>query len=641
MELDGEPLKIAAQYGNVKAVHYLIEYGADVDYPGGWHDTTPLIHACWNNDLDVVNILLQNNADINLCDNGHTPLTACCWNGNLELVNRLLSNNPAPDINQKIEDDGVTPLGVAIYHCHSAIVNVLISKGATLSFERESLYKLCKVGNIDLVRQFLSECTDAVDVDEKTLESVVRTENVALMDLLLLSNNVSKSMKTLKYALKCACMVGSEEIVQMLIHYDNGNFWKSTKINEEAHLYLAVRNQHVAIVKLLIAHGCDPAMVLCKKETMRSSELLSFLLKHDLPQSSLNGALMTLCRAGYTYGEHFAGLLLDRSADVNYRDTDQISPILAATLKPSTSLVKLLLSRGADTNLPDIYKRTPLLVAYEMDHHEIASLLIYNEAANLHKAGIPAEKCPLWVACMHGQLDLVSLLLDNDANPNISDETGLALVKEAHRHMQHEVVRILLEYGAYPDALNNVSLREACSLGYAERAKSVYHGANIDDLQACIIEACNKGFCETALEIIIDMQDQHQKKACYEQWKKHCDVQNTAVSQSPGIESDEAKTIWQSFSKGDMKKMLMLIQAGHDPNEKNTSGLPLLHACIQHYYIPVVFALCDCSTIDVNQVDELGRSALFCCLRWPVVLYSEHHICLFDYLLDKGRKDIC
>jgi ankyrin repeat protein len=47
--------------------------------------STPLHVACYNGNIDIVNILLKYNSSVNLCStNGYTPLHAACMNVNID-----------------------------------------------------------------------------------------------------------------------------------------------------------------------------------------------------------------------------------------------------------------------------------------------------------------------------------------------------------------------------------------------------------------------------------------------------------------------------------------------------------------------------------------------------------------------------
>ena len=325
------------------------------------------------------------------------------------------------------------------------------------------------------------------------------------------------------------------------------------------------------------------------------------------------------------------------------KDPDQLTVLIAAILRQSISLVTLLLQKGADPNLTDNNGRSPLFVACDLGHHELASLLLYNQgaggSANPNLPGVQPEKCALWAACMRGHLDLVELLINNKANPDLIDQDGCHLVQKAHKDGHYEVVRLLLESGANPLALTGIGLQESCRLGYSEYVQSVHKRASFEELKMGIREACQSGYPETAMRIIIDITDENNQKECYNVWKyiwqglPNSESVNDVVSQSR-----ETNPLWQCFCSNDQEQMVQLVKDGHNPNITNGRGTPLLHACMQRKMKQAVFALCNSPKIDINHKDELGRTVLFYTLDWFMVTHNGQMCCMFDYMLQQGAK---
>ena len=123
-EDNGEPLRTAAKSGNVSGVEYLIqECHVDVD-KRDIHGATALLFACLESHLEVVDILLEFNANVHLCAD-ETPLTAACKNGQQEIVNRLLRETS--DMN-KTNKHNMTHAEVAINRGHTTVAANLINQ---------------------------------------------------------------------------------------------------------------------------------------------------------------------------------------------------------------------------------------------------------------------------------------------------------------------------------------------------------------------------------------------------------------------------------------------------------------------------------------------------------------------------------
>ena len=101
------PLIIAAKNGHVKVVSQLLAKNAEIDYKDydGW---TALFWACWKEKDGVVAILLDANADPNICriSKNRSPLIEATEKGYAIIVEKLLAKNV--DVNHR--DTGVLHL---------------------------------------------------------------------------------------------------------------------------------------------------------------------------------------------------------------------------------------------------------------------------------------------------------------------------------------------------------------------------------------------------------------------------------------------------------------------------------------------------------------------------------------------------
>ncbi|XP_031632013.1 serine protease Hayan-like [Contarinia nasturtii] len=122
------PIYLASYYGQIDVIERLIRNSADVNIRenGGF---TPIHVAAQQGHERVVDLLLKNGANINLQTNyGQTPLHCATWNGHEKVVAVLVQNGANVNIQS---NDRLTPLNLATIKGNARIVEIL-KKGQTM-----------------------------------------------------------------------------------------------------------------------------------------------------------------------------------------------------------------------------------------------------------------------------------------------------------------------------------------------------------------------------------------------------------------------------------------------------------------------------------------------------------------------------
>lgn len=117
----------ASFHGDLEKVQRLVQNGAEIEAKDGRYQATPLHLASWNGHKDVISLLMESGANKNAQDkHGKTPLHCACRKGNEEVMKLLLEKGADPTITN---NKGRTPLQVAQEHnkqnCIDAIESFL------------------------------------------------------------------------------------------------------------------------------------------------------------------------------------------------------------------------------------------------------------------------------------------------------------------------------------------------------------------------------------------------------------------------------------------------------------------------------------------------------------------------------------
>ena len=125
-----------------------------------------------------------------------------------------------------------------------------------------------------------------------------------------------------------------------------------------------------------------------------------------------------LCFAAAEGRLHFAGLLLDAGADVDYRLIHDGTQLIIAARRGDLRMVALLLESGADVNRSSPGDGNPLIMAAAHGHAEIVTLLVEHGADV--DAIVEGDETPLINAARNGHLSIVKYLVSQGADVNLS-----------------------------------------------------------------------------------------------------------------------------------------------------------------------------------------------------------------------------
>ena len=327
------------------------------------------------------------------------------------------------------------------------------------------------------------------------------------------------------------------------------------------------------------------------------------------------------------FGEdpHDVQCLLDAKTDVNHVSSAGYTPLHIAVMKSNIDLVSLLLNQSLNINVMSIDGQTPLHVAADTGNETVIQKLLAQKAdpslkdargnISLHLVVQPKQetkprllktrtrvgighrcvyqtffracskqtvraiidhgadvnavnnKCQtaLWLACCDGQVELVTVLLNAGADPNIVDENGDSSLHAAmYGHCNIETIQQMIDRGADVNVRSKdcaIPLLLACSTAQAEAVGILLKSnanPNVTDIDGTSLHAAVNGDCrkETLQEII----------------NYGADVN--------AVNNRGRTALLLSCSYRQMDSVKVLLGAGADPTIADDEGLSCLHAAI-------------------------------------------------------------
>jgi len=438
-ENEGKPTKLlyqAAADGDIEQVKNLIAQGADVNASEGhekWTPWTPLLAAAGRGHAQVVKLLLENGAKVDVGDSmGFTPLHHAIFNEDEETLRMLISGGA--DVNKRPNKGDDPPLFYAVWQFH-AVVKTLIDAGANVNAEGVGgewtpLHHALQWSYADVAKQFIGTGVNIPAFQNAVLEG----DLAKVRQLVESGTDIDTKDKFGWTPTYWALSAGQKEMAEYLL---NKGADVTAKTNDGCTLlHQASKAGFVEIVKQLIAKGVDVSAATVK-----------------------TGRQPLADAAGYGH-EEIVKLLVAKGVDVNTTFNRGRHPLGDAVLAGHEEVVKLLIASGAEVNLHAEGRGTALHAAARYGHSKILDLLIANGAdVNLNaRNGTPLHRAALGRGSVEDEknAEIVEKLLAKGADVNAKDpRQGRTPLHQAADRGRYKTAECLIAASADVNATDN------------------------------------------------------------------------------------------------------------------------------------------------------------------------------------------
>ena len=445
------PLHIASKKGNIKIVEKLLEAKAYTNPSGPFYYKknipSPLHVASEKGHFQIVQKLLDAQAKVDVLDhNQHTPLQVATYYNQSNVVKVLLKANANPNT---LEPDS-KKMEVPFHYCYEGWMYNM-SDETVLSGRLSLLHFACSKGYLDIVDVLLKAQIDPNDqenlyeisplhvcghsLDTSRGFSFTRTHLIVdshskhaflkVVDRLLEANADPNIQAYRNYTpLQMACSGKLFKIAERLIKAKaDPNIANTSK---ETPLMIASQEDCPEIAKLLL-------------DAKAEMNVQCYIGLTALHKASISGSYETL------------QLLLQHKADPNIRADDGSTPLYIATVKNFIGMVKVLLEAKANPNFTSIETYDQAVPKLMLRYRYIDKNILHlkNTVQLLKTINYPtfhadsAGYTPLHVACMHGDPELVQLLLSYQADTIVKSPLGHTALIIAELLGHREVVDLM------------------------------------------------------------------------------------------------------------------------------------------------------------------------------------------------------
>ncbi|KAB8234489.1 ankyrin repeat-containing domain protein [Aspergillus alliaceus] len=481
------PLSYAAEKGDYDIVKLLLEKGATIDLKDT-NGRTPLSWAAGAGNVKIVSELLEHDASINTQDKSQrTPLFWAAANGHLPVVEKLLGQEglipeePAssviatvwkslmkdrPDVNED-EPSGSTPLISATGNGHCHVVKYLLSTNASTETKdmsgRAALSWAAGNGHTDAVISLLMKGASIKAVDKEGRDALMWAAahgHLATAESLMEGGaSLTANDSARRAALSFAAENGQSGMVTMLL--EKGAFVDEQDNHRRTALLWAAEGGHVSTLRILFDHGA--------------------ILDHR--NSSGRTALSLAAGEGHLRA---AEALVNMGAKPELTDNSERNALSWAAGNGHIEVVFFLLDSVSPEWLEttDTSGLTFFAWAARNGQANVISPLLERLEQNLIRTANKHGQTAFFLACLYGHTEVVDIFLQQRVfNVCESDRCGNSPLLAAASGNHVEVVELLLRYGA---PINTVGPYRRTVLWHAAAdgrlgvvRKLLEHGANM------------------------------------------------------------------------------------------------------------------------------------------------------------------
>lgn len=521
----------AAWKGETGLLRDYIAAGNDINLVDETWSGSPLHQAAAAGNRDLVRMLLDAGAKVNLNCKGWTALHAAAWHGDREIVEMLLAAGAEIDMAQSW---GWRPIHNALWQNHFEIVRLLEERGA-----KSDAWLAAGMGRTDEALRLIEQLKGKPPVDGPP--PVFWAARCGRLD-------------TLKKLWK------DDSLVRVELDHEFHQLQGATL------LHVAAEAGQVEVMRWLIERG---APISAAGATATDHWLSGMTPLHMAAAAGQIEAAKVLFDAGM----NIEGTT-QKSSLSGGPTHSAYTPLLVAVAEGKKEMVEFLLDRGADIEAAATAQATALSIAASQGHRKLCELLLARGA----KINGKTDGNPLLAAvgsCWRRDPEIVAFLLDHGADVNAGADDGHSILLEALNVRQSDrdenwqnILKLLLDRGPALDAIvprqdtslllaavkaRNVELvRSALRLGKLAQEK---------DIDKLLIAAGHYGNVETMnLLVAAGLKFRSSKES------KHWE--------------NGMKTVFDGAIQSGRKDMVrFLIENGCDPNA-NTDSDELMPLCL-------------------------------------------------------------
>ena len=475
----GTPLHLAIGKGHKDIVSLLLNEGCPINVVNS-EGASVLHYAALLAQIHLIELLSEQGLDVNIDDDeGPTPLHCVATNGQLESGPTLLKLGGRESM-IKVSGTGGTPLHLAVGKGHKDIVSLLLNEGCPINVVNSEgasvLHYAAHFGQIHLIEMLSEQGLDVSIGDDKGWTplhyAAVNGQLESVRTLLKLGGreSMTKVSGTGGTPLHLAVAGGHKDIVSLLLNEG----CPINVVNSEGAsvLHIAILHGQIHLIEMLAEQGLDvnigddkgwtPLHYAAAYGQLESVHKLLWLggRKSVEEVAGKHGTPLHLAVAGGH--KDIVSLLLNEGCPINVVDSEGASVLHCAGQYGHFHMMEMLSREGLDVNISDDEGHTPLHYAAACGQlGSVRTLLRLGGRKSVEEVA-GKHGTPLHQAVARGDMDIVSLLLDEGCPINVVDSEGRSVLHYAAQYGQvhnETIFKKLVDFGGNIHLSDNFGMK--------------------------------------------------------------------------------------------------------------------------------------------------------------------------------------
>ena len=303
-----------------------------------------------------------------------------------------------------------------------------------------------------------------------------------------------------------------------------------------------------------------------------------------------------------SFNGHYACVVALLSAkdriEVNAIDNGGGTPLMKASSKGNTPVVKLLLDNGANENMKDNKGQLALHFASDKGHTDCITMLLKSQKTNINESATPNMFTPLLMAVANDEEDACKCLIELGADINCIDSNQTTPLMTSCFKGHSNITQLLLENNAHMGSRSSqrkTALHYACEFGHPDCLRMLIQRISRSSLSVMDTASEEEESRYTPIHYSAEARARDKGFAPSEEdQERFCRCVEILVNNGSDIEPLATKFVTPlhiASNVGNTAVVSFLLSKGANPNAENKLGDTPLHYALRKKHNSVVALL--------------------------------------------------